>query len=241
MAVLIDLDDTIISDSSLGEGVWRTVCSRYAPLIGKITADELYAVIRTTANAYWADPENHRRGRLDLYQTRRKLVAQALNASGLGSAGRGYEIADAFTAEKDRLIAPVPGAIDTLIELKKHRVRMALITNGGSDVQRRKIERFGLAAFFDYILIEGEFGAGKPDKMVFQSVLQHLEAQAGESWMIGDDINRDIGGAMQLGIHGIWVDWRQNGLPPGIPVTPDRIIHTFAELLVGYWQTMTLL
>ncbi len=230
-AVLIDLDDTIIFDSSLGEGVWRTVCTQYAPLIGKVTADELYAVIRTTANTYWADPENHRRGRLDLYQTRRNLVAQALTGSGLGSAMQGYDLADAFTAEKDRLIAPVPGAIDALIQLKKHRTRLALITNGSSDVQRRKIERFGLAGFFDYILIEGEFGAGKPEKRVFQDGLQHLKAQAGESWMVGDDINRDIDGAMQLGIHGIWVDWRQNGLPPGTLVTPDRIIHTLAEVL----------
>ena len=177
------------------------------------------------------DPEKHRVGRLDLYQTRRELVAKALIESGLGSSTLGHQIADAFSAEKDRLIAPLPGAIETLQKLKDNHISLALVTNGGSLVQRSKIERFDLARYFTYILVEGEFGFGKPDRRVYQACLEELKADAGQSWMVGDDLNRDIGGAMQVGMRGIWVDWRKKGLSPDSPVKPDCIITTLSDLL----------
>jgi putative hydrolase of the HAD superfamily len=230
-AILMDLDDTIILDGSLSDDVWRLVCRKYASIIGKLTPDSLYDIIHETAEAYWADPENHRRGRLDLYQTRRELVSKALQQSGLGDISLGYQIADAFTAEKDRLIAPLPGALNTLQTLKDMHISLALITNGGSFVQRSKIARFGLSRFFDYILVEGEFGAGKPDQRVFRACLNELKATASETWMVGDDLVRDIGGAMQVGIKGIWVDSRQKGLESDSAVNPDKIITTLPDLL----------
>jgi putative hydrolase of the HAD superfamily len=230
-AVLIDLDDTIILDDSVSVSVWRSVCQKYALIIGKVTADELYTLIRAVTNAYWSDPERHRVGRLDLYQTRRELVAKALTESGLGSSTLGYQIADAFSAEKDRLIAPLPGAIETLQKLKDNHISLALVTNGGSLVQRSKIERFDLARYFNYILVEGEFGAGKPDRRVYEACLKELNVEASKSWMVGDDLNRDIGGAMQVGIRGIWVDWREKGLNPDSPVKPDLIISALTDLL----------
>ena len=53
-AVLIDLDDTIILDDSLSISVWRSVCQHYTAIIGKVTADELYTLIRGVTNAYWS-------------------------------------------------------------------------------------------------------------------------------------------------------------------------------------------
>jgi putative hydrolase of the HAD superfamily len=228
-SVFLDLDDTIIDDS-MGEAVWLSICQKYAPIIEKVTPDELFAVITATTTAFWADLENHRRGRIDLYQTRRELVAQALINSGLGDKKLGFEIANDFIMEKDRLITPLPGALETLQKLKQMGVALAMITNGGSPVQRSKIERFGLAHFFDYILVEGEFGAGKPDPRVFKTCLEKLKVDPSQSWMVGDDLNRDIGGAKQLGIKGIWVDRRQKGLPVDSKIKPDRIIKTIAEL-----------
>jgi putative hydrolase of the HAD superfamily len=110
-------------------------------------------------------------------------------------------------------------------------IPLALITNGGSDVQRAKIERFGLAPYFAFILVEGEFGFGKPEKQVFQACLDKFAVEPSAAWMIGDDLQRDIGGAMSLGIKGIWVDWRLRGLPLNSPINPDLVISTLAELL----------
>jgi putative hydrolase of the HAD superfamily len=230
-AVLIDLDDTIIQDDALSDRIWRYIGEKYAPLIGRTTPEGLIKTIRTTTGAFWADPENHRRGRQDLYQTRRELVALALTASGLGDQKLGHQIADDFSAEKNRLLEPFPGALATLIKLRERGIPLALLTNGGQITQRYKIERFGLDRFFDCILVEGEFGAGKPDPRVFEFALQKLKAEAAASWMVGDDLNRDIVGAMRLGIRGIWIDRRGAGLPAQAAVVPDRIIRSLAELI----------
>ncbi|HSW58726.1 MAG TPA: HAD-IA family hydrolase [Dehalococcoidales bacterium] len=230
-AIFFDLDDTLIADDFLSEGVWREVCARYAPRLEGVTPDRLYTLIRSTASAYWADAERHRRGRLELYKTRRNLVVKALVDSGTGSEALGQEIADSYSALKEQLIAPVPGAIETLEKIRQKGIRLALITNGGSEVQRKKLERFGLSAFFEYILVEGEFGAGKPDARVFQSCLANLGVKPEEVWMVGDDLNRDIGGALPLGIRAIWVDWRGKGLPPDSKIKPWTTIKAVPELL----------
>ena len=106
---------------------------------------------------------------------------------------------------------------------------MALVTNGGSDMQRGKIKRFGLGPFFDFILVEGEFGTGKPDIRVFNHVLKTLDVRAEYAWMVGDDLKRDIVPCLYLGIHTIWVDGGGAGLTPGGP-KPDRIIQSISEL-----------
>lgn len=230
-AVLLDLDDTLIIDDALTEQSWKKACRKYAPLINNINEEELYEIIRNTSNQYWADPEQHRKGRLDLYQARRRVVRQALASRGLNLDKLADELADTYSFEKEKAITLVPGALDTLMYLKQSGRRLALVTNGSTEMQRRKIERFSLSPYFNYILIEGEFGAGKPDERVFRTALERLQVNAPEAWMVGDDLQRDVGGARNTGIHSVWVDWRGRGLPLDSTIKPDCIIHSVPELL----------
>lgn len=88
-----------------------------------------------------------------------------------------------------------------------------------------------MSPFFDFIVIEEEFGHGKPDERVFFHALKKLNVTPGEAWMVGDDLERDIGGAQNVGIPGIWVDWRGGGLPASTKIQPERIIKSVAELM----------
>jgi putative hydrolase of the HAD superfamily len=110
-------------------------------------------------------------------------------------------------------------------------IRLALITNGNADLQRRKINRFGLEPYFDYILVEGEFGVGKPDARVYQHVLEQLKVKPNQAWMIGDNLEWDVVAPQRLGIFGVWNDFARKGLPESSTVQPDRIIHTITELV----------
>jgi putative hydrolase of the HAD superfamily len=129
------------------------------------------------------------------------------------------------------MIAPFPGALDTLQRLCGQGIRLALITNGNADLQRRKINRFGLEPYFDYILVEGEFGVGKPDARVYQHVLEQLKVKPNQAWMIGDNLEWDVVAPQRLGIFGVWNDFARKGLPESSTVQPDRIIHTITELV----------
>ena len=124
-----------------------------------------------------------------------------------------------------------PGAIETLHELRKRDVRLALLTNGSADIQRRRIERHELVPLFDYILIEGEFGVGKPDQRVYLHALKQLEVEPEEAWMVGDNLEWEVVTPQLLGIFAIWFDSTRKGLPEASSIHPDRIIHALPELL----------
>ena len=230
-AILLDLDDTIVTDDAVSEKTWRDVCRKFAPLIGEISADALYASIRSVADCYWRDHENHRKGRLSLEATRRKLVRLALRKMGYTNHDKlADQISDTYTMEKELAIAPIPGAIELLRRFKDRGLRLALVTNGGAESQRRKIRKFGLDDIFDVVLIEGEFGQGKPHPSVFSTAMAKLNVGDSETWMVGDDLERDIAGAQRLGIYSIWVDWRGTGLPQSSRVLPDHIVKSIAQL-----------
>jgi putative hydrolase of the HAD superfamily len=192
--------------------------------------DTLYEIIRNVAKQYWKDQENHRKGRLSLAETRRQLVRLAIREIGFSDDRLADRIADTYTVEKDLTVAPVPEALEALRSLKAGGIRLALVTNGGSDVQRRKIVRFRLDSFFDFILIEGEFGLGKPHPDVFTKAMAELRLEPSETWMVGDDLERDIAGAQRVGIYGILIDWRESGLPSNSSVYPHFIVRDLKQL-----------
>ena len=140
------------------------------------------------------------------------------------------EIANEYAVLREDLIEPFPGAINALKHLSDSGIPLGLITQGQSESQRQKIERFGLASLFAHILIEGEFGVGKPDGRVFLYTLEQLGVDPKESWMVGDHLTNDVEGAQGVGIKGIWVDWRGTGLPEATSIRPDRIIGAISEL-----------
>jgi putative hydrolase of the HAD superfamily len=80
------------------------------------------------------------------------------------------------------------------------------------------------------MVIEGEFGAGKPDAAVFRHALDSLGAHPAEACMVGDNLVNDVEGAGQLGIRTIWIDRARSGLPAGIAARPDHIIASLTEL-----------
>ena len=49
--------------------------------------------------------------------------------------------------------------------------------------------------------------------------------------MVGDNLEADVLGAQQVGIHAIWMDADRAGLPDGTTIRPDRIIGSLSELL----------
>jgi len=230
-AILFDLDDTIITGDVGSEELWKTLCYQHAELIEGLSGDVLFSEVNTARDWYWADPERHRIKRLNLVKARRELVELVFSKLGIENEKVCHSLADSFTVKKQEMITLIPGAIDTLVHFKNTGTAIALITNGASDFQRQKIERFDLARYFEHILVEGEFGAGKPEKSVFTHTLGILGVSPENAWMVGDDLKRDILGANEVGIFSVWVDWQNKGLPDNSPARPDRIITTISELI----------
>ena len=229
-ALLLDLDDTILDDSSLVHESWRDACAqqadRLAPLDGAIVVD----AIRKTSKWFWADADRHREGRLQLEAARREVVRLALLDLGIEDADLAACIGDAYSHRRDVGMEPLPDAIETVRWLRDSGRRLALLTNGAAVAQRRKITRFELADLFDAILVEGELGFGKPDARVYTRALSALDVTPSEAWMVGDNLEWDVAAPQKLGMTGIWIDTRGRGLPDETSVRPDHIVRSLAEL-----------
>ena len=196
-----------------------------------MSAETLYAAVSRSRDWFWSDAGRHRVGRNDLKAARRQIVALAFEYLGLDEPEIALQLADDFTLERERLVRPFPGAIGTLQELHRRGIQLALVTNGASAFQRAKIDRFDLRRYFRSILIEGEFGVGKPDRAVFEHTLKALDCSPSQAWMVGDSLTFDIEPALDLGMHGIWMDYAGTGLPLAARCVPSKTISALPELL----------
>ncbi len=225
------MDDTILGFEAVSSEVWRIVCERYVDELPGWTVGQLFEGIDSYRRWFWSDPERHRRGRLNLINIRHEVVLGAFRQMGIDAPVVGRKIGDDYAREREERVRPFPGAIETLGTLGEIGVRLALITNGNSSSQRSKIDRFDLERLFDIVMIEEEFGVGKPDERVYRHALRELGAASSEAWMIGDNLEWEVRVPQRLGITGIWNDVKGRGLPEGSKVQPDRIVRSIRELL----------
>jgi putative hydrolase of the HAD superfamily len=229
-ALLLDLDDTILDDSSLVHACWRDACAAYKQRFATHDAATVVDAIRKTSTWFWDDSDRHREGRLELERARRDVVKLALSDLGINDDDLARCIGDAYSRLRDAGMEPLPEAIDTVRWLRDSGRRLALLTNGAGVAQRKKIVRFELAELFDEILVEGELGFGKPDQRVYERALDALGVKPAETWMVGDNLEWDVAAPQKLGMSGVWIDRRGRGLPEPSSIRPAHIVRSLAEL-----------
>ncbi|MCL4685918.1 HAD-IA family hydrolase [Myxococcota bacterium] len=230
-AVLLDLDDTILDGRAGLDEAWDQAASLLAARLETVSASAVRAQIRVSSDWYWDDDERHRRGRLDMPGSRRAVLAHVLECLGRPDPRLAGEVAVAYGALRDARLAPFPGALDALARLRARTPALGLVTNGAAAAQRAKIERWGLAAFFDVIAIEGEVGAGKPDARHFGHALGALGVDPAATLMAGDNYACDVLGALHAGLEAVWIDREGRREPPAAPPRPHRTLASFVALV----------
>lgn len=170
-------------------------------------------------------------GRLNFAQARTNIVQSALGTVGIDNMSLARSIAARFHELRTQMIHPLPGAIDTLTFFKQAGVPMVLVTNGDAAGQRQKIQRFHLESYFKGILIEEECGFGKPDQRIYRRALRVLGLEPQAVWMVGDNLEWEVIAPARLGIPGIWVDYRGQGLPDHCPTEPLMVVSCLADLI----------
>lgn len=97
-----------------------------------------------------------------------------------------------------------------LLEKLNEKYSLHLITNGFAEVQTTKLKESDLEKYFDKIIISESTPWKKPRPEIFEYSLNKAKATAGESIMIGDDINADIKGAAAIGMDQIWTNFNKS-------------------------------
>ena len=139
-----------------------------------------------------------------------------------------------FLAEMTRGIARrrlslyphVRATLDVLRELYP----LAVVTDAQSAYTRAELHKVGLLDYFDPIVVSGDHGYRKPDRRLFQSVLDKLGVPAENTLYVGNDMYRDIFGAQESGMKTVMFDSDQ-GTKVHQDCAPDFTITDFRDLL----------
>jgi putative hydrolase of the HAD superfamily len=211
--VLFDLDDTLADSLGADRRVWEEIVAlieqRFPGLDGEVLRDRYETVF-----------ERHYRdfleGRTDFVTFRRRRLGEALQPWGEVD----DDLFERYTAEKARVpdvITPFPDAVATLRALRGADIRVGVLTNGPSEMQRRKLDVSGLGPELDAVTISGEIGVAKPDPEAFRIALERLGTRPEETAMVGDSLENDVLGGLQAGLaEVVWMPGPRAGdLPPG--------------------------
>lgn len=235
-AVILDLDDTLLTAYRNPERTWFAIISEHAEALGEHDTRWVTAEVLAQVLGFLRDEEGRKLWRLEGDATRRRVVRSAFHRLNLarppGSEPlHGVDadrIADRFETWLEEAITLKPGAHALLDTLGRRGIRRGLLTNGSSLRQRGKIARFDLARRFEAIQIEEEAGVAKPEPLAYLALLAHLDAPPSEAWILGDDPVWDVTAPARLGLRAIF--YSEDPARPTPPGTAARIA-TLAEFL----------
>jgi putative hydrolase of the HAD superfamily len=228
--LFFDMDDTLIDSLGASQASWKSIGTLFASRAG-VEADAFRDALLAEAREFWKDEAKVGHWRIDLTGARVMYTRTALERQGWDSA-LAEEIASHYEDVHMSSLIVFPDTLRMIEQLRGQGFRLGLITNGPQALQRRKIAKFGFADLFDVIVIEGEFGRGKPDRAVFEHALAATGTNPESAWHTGDNQYADIGGAQSAGIRGVWIHRERLELQPEHPA-PDHIIGHLDELFAS--------
>ncbi|TXT37066.1 MAG: hypothetical protein FD135_3855 [Comamonadaceae bacterium] len=138
-------------------------------------------------------------------------------------------LAEVHRAASRERLQLFPGVLETLQQLHK-RYALAIISDAQSAYAVPELNAVGLTAFFDPIIVSGDFGYRKPDVRLFKTALSRMGLAPSEVLFVGNDLYRDVHGPQKLGIKTVF--FQQGEMPQDKShAKPDYIIYSFPELL----------
>jgi len=164
----------------------------------------------------------------------REIIAQHTTDFTRGLAPEKLEQLPGILAETHRAASRFrlqlyPGVEETIRQVHK-KYHLAIISDGQTVYAIPELNAVGLSAYFDPIIISGQFGYRKPDERLFRSTLTAMKMEASEVLFVGNDMHRDVYGAQSVGMKTVFFKSNQ-GTQEKEGVKPDYIIYNFPELL----------
>lgn len=137
---------------------------------------------------------------LDLPRTLKLQVDCVLETLAPERAGDAQKIADAFLEESRRSLRRAEPVLRRL----KTRWKLGIVSNFYGNLEAI-LAGEGLRGLFDAVADSGRLGCVKPEPAIFRAALAALGAAAGDSWMVGDSLHRDMRGAEAAGLRHAWL------------------------------------
>jgi phosphoglycolate phosphatase len=128
-----------------------------------------------------------------------------------------FRIAEKYELEAAMNTNLVPGAVNTLQELKKAGLKMALCTINSANSTDHILNRFRIGEYFDAVIPRNKVSRFKPHPEHCKSALSMLEVEASETMLVGDSVT-DMEAASEIKVTAI-------GLPTGVASQKELVEH----------------
>ncbi|KKB76511.1 hypothetical protein VW35_17110 [Devosia soli] len=129
----------------------------------------------------------------------------------------------------------IPGALEMINALTREGYRLALVADGRVRSFATILGGHGIEPHFHAQVISEAEGCEKPDRRMFEKAMSALDLGSDDAQsivMVGNHLERDIGGANKLGIISIWQSWskKRSHIPEFSHEVPRYTIRTPGEL-----------
>ena len=130
-------------------------------------------------------------------------TGEAIDSIASRSPLKRQEIIDIFDL-RTNMLQPIARNIKLLPSLKKRGFKLYFLSNFPSDIFDDVFKTFPLFRFFDGGIISARVKASKPDKKIFEILLNKYSLLPSESLFI-DDLEPNVKTAESIGMTGIWL------------------------------------
>lgn len=119
--------------------------------------------------------------------------------------------------------------------LQEQAVPMAIITNGPTLHQHKKISQLGLKNWIDEkkVIVSEESGYEKPEAEIFHLGQERFQVKPETCLYVGDNYINDVAGANSAGWRSLWFNHRQRQTPQAENIS-DIEITSFTKLLPAF-------
>ena len=220
--IFLDLDNTLLDFEAAEHTSFFYTAQRYGLTFG----DRELALYQSINGPLWAMLERREITKDELVVRRFRELFAALGLTGIDPA--------AYNADYLKNLAidtrPLPGAVE-LCRALRGRAVVTVATNGVSSTQHERIEKSGLAGYFDFVVVSDDAGAEKPDPRYFDRAMAVSGAADKRACIIlGDSLTSDIGGGKAYGIATCWYNPKGKPLPAEAP-QPDCQVRALGDFL----------
>ena len=194
--LLIDNDNTIMDFNAAEAKALMDVLVHH----GLPTDEATIHLYHEINDAQWKALERGETTQPRLKVERFRQLLEKLQRTDLDAPTLAEEYASGLGNHADLL----PGAAD-FIRALHGKIKIALVSNGVSAIQRSRLSYCPLTPLFDVIVISEEVGAAKPDPTILHVAMEKLGCtDKTQAVMMGDSLSADIPAAINAGVDSIF-------------------------------------
>jgi len=213
-ALLIDADDTLwesniyFLEANAAFRALMVTLGHEGDEVERVQAEAEQALIATQGYGPGAYADS-------LEQAYRRLQARVGRPAAPEMVARCRALAEVIYRPPIRLLPGVAAALQTL----RPSSLLALVTKGDERTQRDKLQRSGLAPFFDHVRVLTE-----KDEAAYRGLVEDWMLDAEHTYMVGNGPRSDINPAVAAGLRAIYIPHAHTWVAEHEPIRqPERV------------------